>query len=235
MKWPRPEWPWIMDQRWEHLLYLHFPVDPVQLREQLPTALELDLFRGQAYVSLIPLHMNRVHIRDLFPVPTTYRFPELNLRTYVRHGDRQGVWFLSIDACSWFSVQIAQRAFHIPYHDADMSFTELDGEYRLTSRRDGAPEVQFEARYRPLGTPGPPAAGSIDAYLAERYSMFAEAPGGRLLRGDISHTPWMVQQAEATVVTNTMLEAVGVTALGPPTMAYSPGTHAVAWPMSRAH
>ena len=33
------------------------------------------------------------------------QFPELNLRTYVSNRGRPGVWFLSIDATSWFSVQ----------------------------------------------------------------------------------------------------------------------------------
>jgi len=228
--------PWIMTQRWQHLLYLHYRVDEATLRAVLPAELEIDHFDGSAWVTLIPLHMNRVHIRDLVPVPTTYRFPELNLRTYVHHQGVQGVWFLSIDACSWFSVQIARRAFHIPYHDAHMTFTPLGDSYHFTSRRAatpvGTPPVSIEAEYRPQGVPQPAAPGSIDAFLAERYCMYARN-GTTLLRGDISHDPWQIQAVDATITSNTVLEAAGVHAIAEPVMAYSPGTRAVAWPMCR--
>ena len=225
--------PWIMTQRWAHLLYLHYRVDPVQLRTLVPDGLELDLIDGSHWVSLIPLRMERVHLRDMVPIPTTNQFPELNLRTYVHHGETAGVWFLSIDAASWFSTQIARRVFRLPYHSAEMTFAERGGTYHFTSSRRRAKEVQLEVEYTPQGAPSPPPAGSVLADLAERYSMFSVKRSGTLLRGDISHDPWQVQDVDARVGRNTMLQAVGLRPLDAPTVAYSPGTTAVAWPMHR--
>lgn len=226
--------PWIMTQRWAHLLYLHYRVDASHLRSLVPDALDLDVIDGSHWVSLIPLRMEHVHVRDVIPIPTTSKFPELNLRTYVHHGDTAGVWFLSIDAASFFSTEIASRLFRLPYHDASMTFAERDGGFHFTSRRDGDQSVRLEVDYTSHGTPGPPENGSVLAQLAERYSMFSAKRSGLLLRGDISHDPWQVQQVDANIGTNTMLDAVGLKPLDEPLMAYSPGTTAVAWPMSAA-
>jgi uncharacterized protein len=92
--------------------------------------------------------------------------------------------------------------------------------------------VTFAAEYSPTGTPGPAPSGSIDEFLAERYCMYAAKRNGRLLRGDISHGPWMIQPVETTISANSVLSAAGLTAIADPLTAYSPGTHAVAWPMS---
>jgi hypothetical protein len=64
--------------------------------------------------------------------------------------------------------------------------------------------------------------------------MFSTARWGRLLRGDISHSEWMIQDVEAEISIETVLSAAGVTPLGERSMAYLPGTAAVAWPMVRA-
>lgn len=227
--------PWIMTQRWAHLLYLHYRVDEAHLRSLVPNGLELDVIDGSSWVSLIPLRMEHVHLRDVVPIPTTSQFPELNLRTYVRYGDTAGVWFLSIDAASFFSTEIASRIFRLPYRDASMTFQEREVGFHFTSRRDGNEAVRLEVDYLPHGTPGPPEDGSVLAQLAERYSMFSARRSGALLRGDISHDPWQVQQVEVTIGTNTMLDAVGLKPLDDPLMAYSSGTTAVAWPMIGAH
>lgn len=228
------KWPWIMTQRWEHLLYQHYRVDPAELRRLLPEELEIDTFDGSAWVSLIPLLMDHVHLRDVIPVPTTNRFPEMNLRTYVHRKGVQGVWFLGIDACSWFSVQIARRAFHIPYHYADMSLSSVDDGFHFTSNRAGPSAVRYVADYRPTGAPGLPPADSVHAFLAERYCMYSASKSGEVLRGDISHSPWHIQDAEVSVRENNVLEVLGLTPLADPVVAYSPGTQAVAWPMCAA-
>jgi uncharacterized protein len=234
--------PWIMTQRWEHLLYLHYRVDEATLRALVPPELALDLCDGSAWVSLIPFRMEHVHLRDVIPIPTTAHFPELNLRTYVLYDGVPGVWFLSIDACSWFSVQIARRIFRLPYYDAAMSFAaDADHGFHLTSGRTShgnthpnRPGCAMDVRYTPIGIAGPPEPGSIMASLAERYHMYSMTKSGRLMRGDIVHSPWLVQDVDVDVTTQTVLAAAGLVPLGDPLMAYSPGTRARAWLLRRA-
>jgi uncharacterized protein len=226
--------PWIMTQRWAHLLYLHYRVEGAQLRPLVPPALELDVIDGSYWVSLIPLHMEHVHLRGIIPIPTTANFPELNLRTYVHLGSTAGVWFLSIDAASFFSTQIARRAFRLPYHHAHMKFAQQGEGFHFTSRRSNDPAVRIEVEYAPRRTPAAPQPGTLLADLAERYTMFSAKRSGVLLRGDITHDPWHVQPVDVRLGANTALEAVGLTPLDDPVTAYSPGTTARAWPMLRA-
>jgi uncharacterized protein YqjF (DUF2071 family) len=227
--------PWVMSQRWEHLLYLHYRVAADELRALVPEPLEVDEFDGSGWVSVIPLRMMHIHLRDVFPIPGTANFPEINVRTYVVHQGVPGVYFLSIDASSRFSVLVARASFDLPYHEATMSFTETNGEYRSVSDRAGAGWVRFEAVYRPTGETIPDPPGSQTRFLAERYCMYSVRRSGRLLRGDISHLPWSVESVEATIGQNDLLVANGVTALDPtPVMAYSVGSDSHCWPMRSA-
>ncbi len=226
--------PWVMKQTWAHLLYVHTRVDAQAIRELVPPELEIDTYDGSPWITLIPLHMERVHLRDTIPIPGTRRFPELNLRTYVRHGDRSGVWFLSIDASSWFSVKVARRAFSLPYRDASMSFEQSGKAFRFRSVRKDADDVEFRAEYEPTGDATVAVSGSLNEFLAERYCMFAQRPSGELLRGDISHRPWEISSADAQISHDTVIAAAGLRPRGAPVLAYSAGTTAVAWPMVRA-
>jgi uncharacterized protein YqjF (DUF2071 family) len=48
------------------------------------------------------------------------RFPELNVRTYVRLGDRPGIYFFRLDAGRAAAVQAARTLLNLPYHLARM-------------------------------------------------------------------------------------------------------------------
>ncbi|MCA8944406.1 MAG: DUF2071 domain-containing protein, partial [Planctomycetes bacterium] len=85
--WVLPERPWVLEMNWDDLLFLHWPVSAAALQERLPRGLEVDTFDGAAWVGVVPFFM-RMRFRGLPPLPGGHRFPELNLRSYVRHGDR---------------------------------------------------------------------------------------------------------------------------------------------------
>ncbi|MCA9241502.1 MAG: DUF2071 domain-containing protein, partial [Planctomycetales bacterium] len=96
--WPLPPGSWSWRQSWVELLFAHWRAPAEQLRTLVPRGLELDLFDGHAWVGLVPFRMEGVMRRPLPDLPWVSAFPELNLRTYVTHGGKPGVWFLSLDA-----------------------------------------------------------------------------------------------------------------------------------------
>src|SRR5438270_10035723 len=85
--WPLPDRPWIMTQRWNNLLFAHWPIDAAALHGLVPDALELDTFDGSAWVSITPFVLSHLSPRGLPPLPWVSEFPELNVRTYVTVGD----------------------------------------------------------------------------------------------------------------------------------------------------
>src|SRR5712692_217926 len=82
---------------WRHIALLNYPADPALLTPLLPKGLELDLWNGQALVSVVGLLFEGVRILGI-RLPFYRRFEQVNLRLYVRRtvesGWRQGVVFV---------------------------------------------------------------------------------------------------------------------------------------------
>src|SRR5262245_64711331 len=125
--WPLPEPPWIMTQTWNDLLFAHWRVDTAQLASMVPAPLELDTFEGEAWIGIVPFHMTNVSPRGVPALPYVSAFPELNVRTYVRVGDKPGVYFFSLDAGNALAVGAARALFGLPYHTAAIDVRETDG------------------------------------------------------------------------------------------------------------
>jgi hypothetical protein len=210
--WPMPEAPWIMSQTWHDLLFAHWPVDADALRPHVPAGFEIDLYEGQAWVGIVPFHMSNIAPRGIPVLPWLSAFPELNVRTYVRAGGRAGLYFFSLDAGNPVAVGVARTMAYLPYFTADMEVEEEAGWIHYQSRRKSAdaPPAELVAKYRPVGSPQPPAEGSLDYFLTERYCLFTVDHSFHAYRLDIHHPPWPLQGAEAEISANTMADAAGI-------------------------
>jgi len=208
---------------WHSVLFAHWPVPATTMRALVPEALELDLKDGSAWVGVVPFRMTRVGPGWLPPIPYFHAFPELNVRTYVTHGGKPGVWFFSLDAANRLAVWGARRYFHLPYFRASMSCLSDpkvgDGiAYRSLRTHRGAKPAEFRARYRPRGPVYRSRAGDLDHWLTERYCLYSIDPRGRLHRADVAHDPWPLQPADAEIEANTMTDAMGLPLSGPPAL-----------------
>lgn len=209
--WRAPASPWVMRQTWHDLLFMHWPVAERDLRPLIPGTLELETFDGEAWVGVVPFRMSGVRLRGLPPIPGLSAFPELNVRTYVRVAEKPGVWFFGLEAASAIAVSAARRWFHLPYFRARMSLEKAGDAILYSSRRThrGAPEANFRATYRPTSEAFCAQPGTLDYFLTERYCLYAAADS-RIFRGEIDHSPWPLQPAEAEIETNTMAASHGI-------------------------
>lgn len=193
---------------WHDSLFAHWPIDAAALRPLIPAQLEVDTFDGQAWIAVVPFRMTGVR-HHLFPFPMA--FPELNVRTYVRHKEHRGVWFFSLDAASWLTVRGARLTFGLPYFDAEMSCV-VEGDsvaYQSCRSHRGDSEARLKMSYRPVGDVFHAQPGSLEEFLVERYCLFSKRRG-EVLRGDIEHHPWPLQLALAEVEENTMVDGLGL-------------------------
>jgi uncharacterized protein YqjF (DUF2071 family) len=198
--WPLPAGPWVQGQTWEELAFLHWPVDAAAVRALLPGGLELDLHAGEAWVGIVPFRIAHLRVRGLPPVPGVSTFPELNVRTYVTRGGKPGVWFFSLDAANRLFVRAGRRVFRLPYRHARMRCERRGGEIEYASAAGGA---TFAARYRGDGPSFRAEPRSLEAFLVERYCLYA-ADGARILRADIHHLPWELRRGTADIDANTL-------------------------------
>jgi uncharacterized protein len=204
--WPLPSRPWVLAMQWHDLLFMHWPVPPAVLRPAIPPALELETFDGAAWLGVTPFHMKGTRPPLVPSLPWFSAFPELNVRTYVTAEGKPGVWFFSLDASNPLAVRGARALFHLPYYDAAMSTEHVGGGVRYTSTRThrGAPGAVFAGRYRPCGQVYHAAVDSIEYWLTERYCLYVTNRQRSVWRGDIHHTRWPLQPAEADMECNTM-------------------------------
>jgi uncharacterized protein len=224
--------PWVMRMRWLDLLFAHWPLDPDALRPLIPAGLELDTFDGRAYLGIVPFRMEDVGMRGLPAPPVAGAFPELNVRTYVRHRDRSGVWFLSLDAGNRAAVEGARSAFHLPYFEARMSVGRVREviDYRSVRIDRRGPPARFEARYRATGPVEFAKPGSLEAWLTDRRRLFAVDEAGQILRTEIRHRPWPLQPAAARIEIERMSPAHGLTLPDePPHLRFAARLDVVAW------
>jgi uncharacterized protein YqjF (DUF2071 family) len=142
--WPVKQEPWLMGQTWQNLLFAHWRVPHDALRPHVPDALQLEQHDGSAWIGLTPFRVAGLRIRGVPPLPLLSSFLELNCRTYVRHGDRPGIWFFSLDASS-----------------------------RLAAKPYGL-QASFQARYAGVGDAFQAQPGTLEHFLAERYCLYAD-------------------------------------------------------------
>jgi uncharacterized protein YqjF (DUF2071 family) len=213
--WAIPERGWIWRQSWCDLLFAHWPIPSSVLRPLVPPSLELEEFDGSAWVAVVPFRMEGVMRRPLPDMPWVSAFPELNVRTYVTHEDKPGVWFLSLDASNALAVWAARRFFYLPYYRAKMQFVNDKDGFRYTSARSAA---EFRGSYAPTSEPYCAKPGSLEHFLTERYCLYAAAPDGSILRNDVQHHPWSLQRARANIEHNSMLEFHGLKLSEPPAL-----------------
>jgi uncharacterized protein len=228
---PPPTTRWSLRQTWYHLLFAHWRVEARKLALLLPPPLELDLYRGEAWVGIVPFGMRRVAPRLLPALPWISKFLELNVRTYVRYQGKPGVYFFSLDAANPLAVEIARSWYHLNYLRARMQHFELGGWFEYRSRRTDrrASDAELDVRYQPLGLPFLASVGTLESFLTDRYRLFTAREG--LARcAEIHHGPWPLQRARADFGTNTMARAAGIE-LAPmaPHLLYAREIEVVAW------
>ena len=95
------------------------------LEPRCPPGTELDLFHGEAHVSLVAFDF--LHTRVLgVGLPGLRDFPEINLRFYVNCGDRRGVVFIREYVPNRFVAWLARKLYNEPYRAASMSSQRVD-------------------------------------------------------------------------------------------------------------
>ena len=222
-----------MTQSWHNLLFAHWPVAPAALAHLVPAPLEIDTFDGQAWVGVVAFRLDHIRLRGLPEVPFVCGFAEINVRTYVRLGERRGVLFLSLDTDHLLTIGMARPWFHLPYQFARMDFAATYGGVRVGSKRPGESTAEFRAEYWPLAAKGAAAPDSLESWLTERYCYFAPV-GAKIYRCDIAHQPWRLQRAGAAITRNTMLESHGITTpTAAPLLHYANFMKALIWPVQR--
>jgi len=184
---------------WERALFIHYEADPEMLQRQIP--FELDLRECSAFVSAVAFSMRRLRPsfggklaeRLLRPI-ANHEF--LNVRTYVRHNGRPGIYFLAEWVNNRVSLLLGPGTYGLPYrfgriayqhhHEREILAGQVGNSFSYSASLPSA--ACFEA-CQP---------GSLEEFLLERYSAFTHHSGTCRLF-DIWHEPWPQCPVDAQV------------------------------------
>ncbi len=231
-------------QSWRKLLFVHWRVPAADIAKLLPQELTVDTFDGDAWVGLVPFTMHGIRPRWAPAIPGISNFHETNVRTYVHcNGAKPGVWFFSLDATQSLAVRIARWKWHLPYFRSSLGLSRegdlvryqgtrhwpepSNASYTLDAKVDSALASLPGEIEDGLAVPG-----SLTHFLAERYYLYSQAKNGSIYRGQVSHAPYQLQEAQLEHLCESLLATAGIEATNAPAnVLYSEGVDTKIYPL----
>jgi uncharacterized protein YqjF (DUF2071 family) len=229
------------------VLFAHWPIEPEALRPHVPDALTIDTIEASAWVGVLAFRVTDIKLGSDHSLSVPSRqFGQVNCRTYVHNDGDPGVYFFSLDTGDRLGATVGRKLFYLPFSRArmDISQPNFGDDIAFRSRRLGldTTTARFDARYRSDGPSFRAEPGSLEDFLIERYRFYIaesgllsskrnDSAGESIRAGEISHEPWELTPADATIQTNTLFEAIGIDSpTTEPIVHYSPEFTATAGP-----
>jgi uncharacterized protein YqjF (DUF2071 family) len=156
---------------------------------------------------MVGFEMRDLRLRGLPAVPTTSRFAEFNVRTYVIGSAGPGVWFFSLDVPHWLPALTARATFALPYCHARIDSYRGDGISAWSVERDWPDRHQGRLSLTIDDDEREPT--ELDRFLTDRWRLYARVPRSRrLLTAPVDHDPWKLQSTRIREVDGGLMEAV---------------------------
>lgn len=219
--WAIPAESWRYYQEWNNALFLHWQVDYNELRKFVPADLEIDLFDGKPWVSLVAFTMEKIRPKYFPSFSPISDFDEINIRTYVKKNKKSGVYFLSIEGGTYISCQLAKGLSDLPYRHSKIvrqenSYCSENKQYN--DKLKIAYQVGKELKIKT----------ELDKWLTERYALFQDTKTS-INQFEIHHIEWPIFDLE---MKETIIEYKRFNKLLnnlPHRMHYSTGVQVIAW------
>jgi uncharacterized protein YqjF (DUF2071 family) len=185
---------------WRKLIMANYVVDEELLLPYVPTGTQLDRYDGRCYMSLVGFLFQKTRLRGL-RVPFHVEFEEVNLRFYVRQGERRGVVFVR-EIVPRLALQLVANTFYGErYATARMrhEWREKDAEvsvgYGWMSRgRLQEMEATASLERKPV------AVGSEEEFITEHYWGYTARRGGWTSEYEVVHPRWEVYPVKSYAV-----------------------------------
>jgi uncharacterized protein len=184
---------------WRKLIMAQYIVAPETLTPFLPAGIELDLYQGQCYVSLVGFLFDRVCVKGL-AIPFHTRFEEVNLRFYVLRTApdgtrRRGVVFIREFVPRFAITAIADRIYEEPYatlpmrHSIEQTPTILNVSYDWKHR-----STWHSMAVQASSTPQPITPGSEPDFITEHYWGYTKRSNGTTSEYAVQHPRWLTYE-----------------------------------------
>jgi uncharacterized protein YqjF (DUF2071 family) len=193
-----------MQAEWRQLVMLSYAVDPALLLRWIPKPLELNFWKGKAFITLVGLMNRNVRVIGI-PVPFHRSFEQVNLRFYVRRkideGFRHGVMFIK----QVVSREVIAAAARQIYREHVISLP-MKHDFQLNPRRQQDRfSVQYSWKFKQewleiavqtKGEAFEPKKNSLERFIVERFWGYSGLASQQVLEYHVEHPPWIVRKVE---------------------------------------
>ena len=219
--WKMPTENWKFYQEWNNAIFLHWQVELSELKKFVPKELEIDLFKGKPWVSMVAFTMEKIRPKNLPSFPPISDFDEINIRTYVKSNNKTGVYFLSIEGGTNLSCKIAKGISELPYRYSKIKRSEKIFESHNSEFNDKL-SVEFtigkELREKT----------ELDKWLTERYALFQDLDKS-INEFEIHHLEWPINEIDLKKVNLNYQRFNMLINNEPNKFQYSNGVKVIAW------
>jgi uncharacterized protein YqjF (DUF2071 family) len=219
--WDMPTESWRFYQEWNNAIFLHWEVELEELKKYVPKELEIDLFEGKPWVSVVAFTMEKIRPKHLPYFPPISNFYEINIRTYVKSKHKTGVYFLSIEGGKQLSCKVAKGISELPYRYSNIKRIENTFDSHNSILNDTLKfkfSIGKEVKEKE----------DIAIWLTERYALFQDAEDS-INEFEIHHLEWPTQEINLTELEFNYPRFEQLLQNKPNKIHYSKGVKVLAW------
>ena len=186
--WKIPTDSWKFYQEWNNAIFLHYQVDLTELKKLVPKELEIDLFDGKPWISVVAFTMEKIRPKSLPSFSPISDFDEINIRTYVKSNNKTGVYFLSIEGGKSLSCKVAKGISELPYRYSKIKRTEQNYQSQNSEFNDNL-NIEFKIGKETTDKT------ELDKWLTERYALFQDT-NDSINEFEIHHLEWPINEID---------------------------------------
>jgi uncharacterized protein YqjF (DUF2071 family) len=196
--------PKFLTAEWRNLLMVNYKVNPEVLKPYLPAGTVLDLWQGEALVSMVGFLFKQTKVFGV-KWPFHINFEEVNLRFYVKCFDgkewKRGAVFISEIVPKPIIAITANVIYNEPYRTmpmrhsiapADATHTEYNYQWKLNGKWNKLSAVVSNTK-----TPILP--NSAEEFIFEHYWGYNKLRSGKTMEYAVEHVSWQINEVKSAV------------------------------------
>lgn len=223
--WEIPTDGWKFYQEWNNAIFLHYQVDLNELKKFVPKELEIDLYNGKPWISVVAFTMEKIRPKNLPSFSPISDFDEINIRTYVKSNNKTGVYFLSIEGGKSLSCKVAKGISKLPYRFSKIQRTDKKYQSKNSEFNDKL-DIEFTIGKELIEKT------ELDKWLTERYALFQDTDES-INEFEIHHLEWPINEIDLKKLDVNYPRFKKLTNEKPSKAHYSKGVKVIAWGKNR--
>jgi uncharacterized protein YqjF (DUF2071 family) len=183
---------------WENIIMANYEIDPKILSPFLPKGVELDLFNGKCYISLVGFMFKNTKLFNV-PIPFFGNFEEINLRFYVKRKEgtvlKRGVVFINetipYPIVAWTANKLYNEHYTVVPTKHNISeeklFKKVKFEWLLSKKWNSiaVTTATTSEKMKP---------NSLESFIYEHYYGYTKTTDNKTEEYKLQHPSWKVSE-----------------------------------------